>query len=54
MPVRDECITPTQNEATTEVVAVVENREVKILAGGALDLAQTGSLATQTAQVKQL
>jgi hypothetical protein len=28
MPVRDECITPAQHEATTEVVAVVENREV--------------------------
>jgi hypothetical protein len=60
MLVEIECITIAQNEATTEVVAVVENRDVttfswrRLLAGGALDLAQTSSLAAQTAQVKQL
>jgi hypothetical protein len=43
-----ECITSAQNEATTEVVAQWKTGS-KMLACGALNLAQTSSLATQTA-----
>src|SRR5258705_13496759 len=54
MLVEIECITTAQNETTTEVVVLVENKVVNLLFGSALDLAQTSSLAAQTAQVEQL
>jgi hypothetical protein len=54
MLVEIECITTAQNQATTEVVAVVENRNQILFGSGALDLAETSSFTTQTAQVEQL